>query len=98
MSPKDNSREVILDAAEEVVFEVGAGNLTLQAVAEKAVGGASNSRRILSQSRPRYEHLVKRSIRRPEVFSVSIVNNHPSIGKSGWEIRVIHPSARVTVK
>jgi AcrR family transcriptional regulator len=36
MSPKGNSREAILDAAEEVVIEVGAGCLTMDAVAEKA--------------------------------------------------------------
>jgi AcrR family transcriptional regulator len=36
MSPRGSSRETILDAAEEVVLEIGAGHLTLNAVAEKA--------------------------------------------------------------
>lgn len=36
MSPKESSREEILDAAEEVVIELGAGHMTLNIVAEKA--------------------------------------------------------------
>jgi AcrR family transcriptional regulator len=36
MSPKESSREEILDAAEEVVLELGAGHMTLNIVAEKA--------------------------------------------------------------
>ena len=36
MSPRLNSREIILKAAEDVVFEVGAAHMTLDAVAKKA--------------------------------------------------------------
>ena len=36
MSPKANSYEHILDAAEEIVIEVGASHMTLDAVAKKA--------------------------------------------------------------
>ena len=36
MSPLSSSRDKIVDAAENVVIEVGAAHMTLDAVAEKA--------------------------------------------------------------